>query len=68
MFSMSTSQEFHLKTSERAIQHTSATSASHHCNDSDKVNLVDTILTTCMSFMFLYLVEVYIGETFITFL
>lgn len=29
-------REFHLKTSERAIQHTSATSASHHCNDSDK--------------------------------
>ncbi|XP_027918290.1 protein TPX2-like isoform X1 [Vigna unguiculata] len=29
-------QEFHLKTSERAIQHTSATSSSLHCYDSDK--------------------------------
>ncbi|XP_029129480.1 protein TPX2 isoform X3 [Cajanus cajan] len=29
-------QEFHLKTFERAIQHTSATSSALHCNDSDK--------------------------------
>ncbi|KAL2321615.1 hypothetical protein Fmac_025994 [Flemingia macrophylla] len=29
-------QEFHLKTLQRAIQHTSATSSSLHCNDSDK--------------------------------
>ena len=48
---MSTSQEFHLKTCERAMQHTSATtSSSLHCNDSDKVNLVHTIFAT-----FLYL-------------
>nr|KYP56417.1 hypothetical protein KK1_002656 [Cajanus cajan] len=33
-------QEFHLKTFERAIQHTSATSSALHCNDSDKVNLI----------------------------
>ncbi|GAU23094.1 hypothetical protein TSUD_183950 [Trifolium subterraneum] len=30
-------REFHLKTTERAMQHTSATSSSHHCNDSDKI-------------------------------
>ncbi|TKY55403.1 TPX2 protein [Spatholobus suberectus] len=29
-------QEFHLKTLERAMQHTSAMSSSLHCNDSDK--------------------------------
>ncbi|XP_045792475.1 protein TPX2-like isoform X2 [Trifolium pratense] len=29
-------REFHLKTTERAMQHTSATSSSHHSNDSDK--------------------------------
>ncbi|XP_058764193.1 protein TPX2-like [Vicia villosa] len=29
-------QEFHLKTLERAMQHTSATSSSLHCNDSEK--------------------------------
>lgn len=29
-------REFHLKTTERAMQHTSATSSSHHCNGSDK--------------------------------
>ncbi|RDX77504.1 Protein TPX2, partial [Mucuna pruriens] len=29
-------QEFHLKTLERAMQHTYATSSSLHCNDSDK--------------------------------
>ncbi|KAI5417420.1 protein TPX2 isoform X1 [Lathyrus oleraceus] len=29
-------QEFHLKTLERAMQHTSATTSSLHCNDSDK--------------------------------
>ncbi|XP_027334552.1 protein TPX2-like isoform X2 [Abrus precatorius] len=29
-------QEFHLKTLERAMQHTSATSSSLHCNDPDK--------------------------------
>lgn len=29
-------QEFHLKTLERAMQHTSATSSSLHCNDFDK--------------------------------
>ncbi|XP_061357794.1 protein TPX2-like [Gastrolobium bilobum] len=39
-------QEFHLKTWERAMQHTSATSSSSlHCNDSDKVNLVHTIFS-----------------------
>ncbi|RDY02719.1 Protein TPX2, partial [Mucuna pruriens] len=40
-------QEFHLKTQERAMQHTSATSSSSlHFNDSDKVNLVHTILSS----------------------
>lgn len=31
------SQEFHLKTSERARQHTTGSSSSLHCNDPDKV-------------------------------
>lgn len=53
---MSTSQEFHLKTLERAMQHTSATTSSLHCNDSDKVNLVNRILSSSMPFMFVYLV------------
>jgi len=41
------SQEFHLKTQERAMQHTSASSSSSlHCNDSNKVNLAPTILNS----------------------
>lgn len=46
------SKEFHLKTSERAMHHTSATSSSTlPCNDFDKVNWVCTISSSniCVS-------------------
>ncbi|KAK7330712.1 hypothetical protein VNO77_24910 [Canavalia gladiata] len=33
-------QEFHLKTLERAMQHTSAVSSSLHCNDPDKIDMI----------------------------
>ncbi|KAG4941158.1 hypothetical protein JHK87_045029 [Glycine soja] len=40
-------QEFHLKTQERAMQHTSATSTSSlHCNDSDKIYMISDLRGT----------------------
>ena len=44
------SQEFHLKTSERAMQHAYASSSSS-CNDSDKVGLDHKLLSSPISYL-----------------
>lgn len=68
-FPVSSFQEFHFKTSERAMQHTFATSSSTlPCDDSVKVNLVDIILSNNIehSWFFISLCSVHINQCFYT--